>query len=235
MFMRIYRCILAFFVVAAGHGLALHALSLLENAPDIPHPPKVLHATLLTPPPQAQKAETTPAPPKPVAPPEAAPQKPPEPKPEPRKPAPPLPKPAPLPLPKPKPKPVLKVDVPVAVTANTVAQPTPVPEKTPPVKVEPPPEPVVQAPRVEAKSRDNSPPEYPSAARRMGQQGTVMLEVFILANGTVGEVRLKTSSGYSRLDEAAIDAVKRWRYTPAMRGNTPIDYWYTQPVKFVLN
>ncbi|NTV11286.1 MAG: energy transducer TonB, partial [Zoogloea sp.] len=47
-------------------------------------------------------------------------------------------------------------------------------------------------------------------------------------------IRIKRSSGYSRLDEAAQAALKRWRYVPARRGNEPIPYWYVQPITFSL-
>lgn len=221
-FMRTHQVIIAFFIVLAGHALALFAFSLLQNGPKIPVTPPVLQASIITPPlPAPEKpAPPIPIPPKPV---------------EPIKEPPPVEKKKPEIKPPPvlKPKAVLKAEKPAAETINTVAAPPPPP---PPPKVEAPaPEPVVQPPRVDAKQKDNPPPDYPAAARRMGQQGTVILEVFILTNGSVGEIRLKTSSGHTRLDEAAIEAVKKWRYLPATRGDKPIDYWYTQPVKFVLN
>ncbi|MBK6757815.1 MAG: energy transducer TonB [Moraxellaceae bacterium] len=45
-------------------------------------------------------------------------------------------------------------------------------------------------------------------SRRLGEQGRVVLNVYILADGTVGEVKIKQSSGFSRLDDAALQAVK---------------------------
>jgi protein TonB len=51
----------------------------------------------------------------------------------------------------------------------------------------------------------------------------------------VADIRVKTSSGYRRLDDTAIKAVKRWRYAPARRGTETIDYWYLQPIEFALN
>ncbi len=62
-----------------------------------------------------------------------------------------------------------------------------------------------------------------------------MLDVYILVNGSVGETRLRRSSGHPRLDEAALDAVRRWRYVPARRGEEPIPFWYVQPVDFRLD
>lgn len=90
------------------------------------------------------------------------------------------------------------------------------------------------SPRVDASHLNNPKPAYPVASRKMAEEGTVKLSVYILANGTVAEIRLKKSSGYPRLDEAAIKAVKQWRYLPARQGDTPIPYWYTQDVHFSL-
>ncbi len=69
-------------------------------------------------------------------------------------------------------------------------------------------------------------------SERLGEYGEVWFDVHILANGTVGEIKLKRSSGFARLDNAAKDALKKWRYVPAKRGNEPIDYWYVQPIDF---
>lgn len=62
----------------------------------------------------------------------------------------------------------------------------------------------------------------------------MLFDVYILPDGRVGEIRLKRSSGFTRLDEAALAAVRRWRYVPARRGDEPIPYWYVQPIDFVL-
>jgi len=90
------------------------------------------------------------------------------------------------------------------------------------------------APRVDAGHLNNPAPGYPSVSRRMGEQGQVLLDVLILADGSVGEIKVKKTSGFKRLDNAALDAVKRWRYQPARRGKTPIAYWYVQPIVFSL-
>lgn len=62
-----------------------------------------------------------------------------------------------------------------------------------------------------------------------------MLDVYILPDGSVGEIKLNKSSGFPRLDNAALQAVKNWKYVPAKRGDTAIAFWYVQPVSFVLN
>lgn len=93
----------------------------------------------------------------------------------------------------------------------------------------------VTPPRTDAAHLDNPAPQYPTLSRRFGEEGRVLFDVYILADGRVGDIKLRRSSGHPRLDEAALDAVRRWRYVPARRGNEPIPYWYVQPVNFSLN
>ena len=165
------------------------------------------------------------------------------------------PKPEPRPKPKPKPKP----------TPNPKPKPAPPPPKAPPseraVRAEPEPEPVevqrpppkrnatvaekdkdnqaagaaIVPPRHDANPLNNPAPAYPSASRRLREEGIVVLKLLILTDGRVGKVEIKESSGFKRLDETAIRAVKRWKYLPAMRGDTAIEYWYLQPLEFSLN
>jgi periplasmic protein TonB len=101
------------------------------------------------------------------------------------------------------------------------------------VDVEQKPTPIV-APRVDATRRSNPAPVYPRGSLRRHEQGKVILEVLILADGSVGEVRIKQSSGFKRLDRSAMKAVKRWRYIPAQQGDKAIEYWYQQPIVFSL-
>jgi protein TonB len=58
-------------------------------------------------------------------------------------------------------------------------------------------------------------PAYPSASRKAGQVGTVMLRIEILANGRTGDISVVQSTGYSALDDAAIAAVGQWQFVPA--------------------
>lgn len=92
----------------------------------------------------------------------------------------------------------------------------------------------VTPPRTDASHLNNPAPVYPPLSRRLGEQGHVLFDVYILPDGAVGEIRLKRSSGFARLDEAARLAVRQWRYVPARRGDEPIPYWYVQPVVFSL-
>ncbi len=91
------------------------------------------------------------------------------------------------------------------------------------------------SPRVDANHANNPKPPYPLTSRRMGEEGTVILAVHVLASGKVDKILLKKSSGYPRLDKAAMTGVQKWRYIPAKKGNTPIDYWHTQAIRFSLN
>ncbi|QJR31058.1 energy transducer TonB [Limnobacter sp. SAORIC-580] len=173
----------------------------------------------------APEPEPAPPPPKPVPPP---------PKPEPKPVPTPKPVAKPTPKPTPKPEPVREVaPEPVqqaapaapAPPAPPVQQATPAPEAPAPVT----------PPRTDAAHLNNPAPQYPALSRRLGEQGRVMLDVYILPDGSVGEIKLNRSSGFPRLDNAALQAVKTWKYVPAKRGDKPIPFWYVQPVSFVLN
>lgn len=95
--------------------------------------------------------------------------------------------------------------------------------------------PAVTPPRSDAAQLNNPRPAYPPLSRRLAESGRVLMDVYILADGTVGEIKLRQSSGYTRLDAAALQAVRKWRYVPARRGSEPIAYWYVQPLAFFLN
>jgi protein TonB len=77
-------------------------------------------------------------------------------------------------------------------------------------------------------------PAYPAAARRAGIQGTARLRVQILADGRVGDIVVDASTGHPSLDQAATDAVRRWRFEPARRGAEPVASWVLLPVEFHL-
>ena len=77
-------------------------------------------------------------------------------------------------------------------------------------------------------------PSYPASARRLGVQGTTLLKVHVLVDGAVGEVLVQESAGHVDLDQAAADAVRRWRFDPARRGTEPVAMWVLLPVEFRL-
>ena len=172
---------------------------------------------------------------------------PPEPTPAPPKPIPPPPKPAPVPPPiqaakpvTPRPAPVVEPRRPDPVEApkpepvrsepQPVAAPAPAPVEAPKPA---PPLPITQ-PRFNADYLDNPKPPYPSASRRMGEEGEVQLRVSVDASGNVQQIELHKSSGFSRLDQSALDTVKRWRFVPARQGNQPVSSSVIVPIQFSL-
>ncbi len=77
-------------------------------------------------------------------------------------------------------------------------------------------------------------PVYPPTSRRMGEEGTVRVRVLVDENGRPRDVNIAQSSGFSRLDQAAIDAVKRWRFVAATDGTRPISTWTQVAITFKL-
>ena len=80
----------------------------------------------------------------------------------------------------------------------------------------------------------NPKPRYPRTARRRGQEGTVVLLVEILASGRVGEIEIEKSSRHELLDNAAVEAVRRWRFVPAEKAGIPVGTQVKIPVEFDL-
>ncbi len=80
----------------------------------------------------------------------------------------------------------------------------------------------------------NQPPEYPQLAREMHQEGLVMLMVEINQKGMPVKVEVKQSSGYQLLDQAALKAVRHWRFQPERRGDMPVESRVAIPVRFRL-
>lgn len=93
--------------------------------------------------------------------------------------------------------------------------------------------PVVAA-QFDADYLQNPRPAYPPAARRLGEQGKVWLRAHVLPNGTTDNVEIKQTSGSPRLDTAALEAVKRWRFVPARQGSEPLSSWVVIPISFSL-
>ena len=62
-------------------------------------------------------------------------------------------------------------------------------------------------------------PVYPAAARRAGQSGTVLLNIVVGPNGSATEVNVERSSGFMALDDAAVAAVRKWRFSVSDNSN----------------
>jgi protein TonB len=78
-------------------------------------------------------------------------------------------------------------------------------------------------------------PRYPNSARRKGVEGTVLIKAYVTDQGRVEQLQIEQSAGHADLDEAAVEAVGRWRFEPACRGRQPIAMWVSIPVRFMLN
>jgi periplasmic protein TonB len=78
-------------------------------------------------------------------------------------------------------------------------------------------------------------PAYPPASKRDGEQGAAEVEVYVLPNGRVGDVRIARTTGYERLDRAALqEARQSWRFKPATRAGEAVAQWYKVRVVFKL-
>lgn len=91
------------------------------------------------------------------------------------------------------------------------------------------------APSFGAAYLKNPAPKYPSSARRNKEQGKVLLRVFVSGDGLAKQVQLYAGSGSSSLDDAAITAVKKWRFVPAKQGSETVEAWVQVPVVFKLD
>ena len=78
----------------------------------------------------------------------------------------------------------------------------------------------------------NPEPAYPAASLELGESGNVLLRVAVSAEGQPTSVEISRSSGYGRLDRAALSAVKRWRFTPARRGSEAVAGVVLVPINF---
>ncbi len=81
----------------------------------------------------------------------------------------------------------------------------------------------------------NHAPLYPVSAMRRREQGRVVLDVDVTADGRADAVRIAISSGFPTLDRAAIEAVRLWRFHPATRGGTPVPAVAEVPFNFTLS
>lgn len=154
---------------------------------------------------------------------------------KPKQPEPPRTKPHPVELPKP-----LMAKAPVVLPDEAVAPP-PAPDE--PVVPQPatvlvapslPPQPVALANELSVSCPERSPPDYPAASVRLNEQGRVVLRVELGSDGRISGVSFVSHSGYARLDEAALNAVKTWRCKPAIRGGIAVAALALQPFDFIL-
>lgn len=91
----------------------------------------------------------------------------------------------------------------------------------------------ITPPRVAA-YLSNPAPAYPAAARDARQEGRVSLRVLVGADGRPQQTTVARSSGFPLLDEAAVAAVRGWRFAPAERAGISVDAWVLIPITFKL-
>jgi protein TonB len=89
-------------------------------------------------------------------------------------------------------------------------------------------------PRFDADYLRNPAPPYPPLSRRMGEQGRVVLRVLVSSAGRPDVVEVYDSSGAPRLDQAALETVKRWTFVPARQGDRPVVARVLVPISFSL-
>lgn len=89
-------------------------------------------------------------------------------------------------------------------------------------------------PDYQAAYLNNPKPSYPSLANRMGWQGTVVVNVEVLATGLAGQLSVQRSSGHDVLDDAALQAIRHWRFVPARHNGQLVTQHFLIPIPFVL-
>lgn len=163
-----------------------------------------------------------------------------EPKPEPPQPPPPQPKPIPKVIP---PTPLIAAPTPVTTPTDFVSappEPEVVPETSELAQVESPPAPPAPAPApkmIPASAIQYLVPpvmEYPRASRPFREAGRVITRVYVDEKGMPRVVQVSKTSGFPRLDEAAVSAVKKARFKPYTENGQPMAGWALIPLNFEL-
>lgn len=191
-------------VIGAHAGAALLVAAARTVVPQVAELPLIID--LLHPPTEVQKAPE--AKPQPLAKPQPV-----HPKPQPRTPQP-----------------------PIEATNSTVAAPA-APVVAPLEGKPTPPGPAVEAvtqARFDADYLRNPAPHYPPLSKRLGEEGKVILRVAVNPQGAADGVEIKTSSGSQRLDDAALNTVRTWKFIPAKRGDVAVPSWVLVPIIFKL-
>lgn len=233
---RTRRAALIVTAVLLLHALALWALNsgLLRRVVEIVVPVEVLSEVVepprpvIPPPPppqvrppprQAVVRPDTPPPPRPTATPPPVLAMPVNPDPAPQ---------APTAVPAP-PAPLPPMTAPVTTTAVAAAPPKPAP-----AEIRPAAPPKVELPSSDAAYLQNPQPVYPPMSKRLNEQGKVLVRVLIGVDGTAKKAEIEKSSGFYRLDEAALATVLKWRYVPGTRDGVPEEMWHTAPITWDL-
>lgn len=123
----------------------------------------------------------------------------------------------------------------VAVVRDPLPQPVTLPAAAPATRTAPPAPPsIVEGADLSARMVAGKPPRYPVESRRKKEQGTVLLSLTLGVDGAVAAISVARSSGFERLDNAALDAVRKWRWEPMLRGGQPVMVKGVVEIPFVL-
>ena len=120
--------------------------------------------------------------------------------------------------------PLVEPPAPVAIEAPPPSPPAPPLPPAPPKTI----------PATAVSYLDPPAPVYPAASKRLGESGRVLLRVEIGIDGRARQVQVSRSSGSSRLDDAALAAVRAARFKPYTENGTPLVVWTTVPIIFEL-
>lgn len=200
--------------ILALHGAVAWGLLQLTPVREALAEAAPMFVDLLAPPAPEKPAEPPPPPPQPIA----------------KKPPPPAPvisaAPAPAPAafvvePPPEPAPPAPPEVPVVVAAPA----PPAPPAPPPPK---------EIPASAIQYLEPPAPVYPRASRRLNESGLVIVRVYVDTDGQPRTVQVLQSSGFARLDEAAVEGVRRARFRPYTENGTPAAGWARIPIPFEL-
>ena len=217
------RKVVIVLIVVALHSVALWTMQTgsMQHQVELTEPPEIVLKFIAPSPPPAAPAPLAPAPPPPVkhrrakseasasrqiaAPPAFAPSE-------------------------PTPSPAAAVDREVLAppTGATAGAPAAIATVAPPLPIR------IEPPSSAAGYLQNAKPSYPALSRRLGEQGKVVLRVFIGAEGRAQKAEIKQSSGFDRLDQAALRTVLDWRYVPGKHAGVPQAMWFDVPISFVL-
>ncbi|WP_241233616.1 energy transducer TonB [Altericroceibacterium xinjiangense] len=123
---------------------------------------------------------------------------------------------------------------PVALPVETVALALPVaaaPQQAAPAPAPPAP---ITPPDFKASQLNNPGPSYPYLSRKGREEGVVVLRVLVSVDGRAVKLEMDNSSGHDRLDKAALETVRKWRFVPAKQAGKPREAWVLVPVTFSL-
>lgn len=125
--------------------------------------------------------------------------------------------------------------VPAPADAQALPASSPMsPAPSVPTEAAPTPQPVLMSGELAVACPERLQPDYPMASKRLNEQGEVVLRVELAETGQITDARVKTSSGYGRLDAAALKAIKTWHCKPALRNGVAVHAVALQPFDFIL-